>query len=84
MVSQTIKRFPAMAGSIDAVYMVEASKELTSAQKDLLCSPNASLAESGIDSGTIAKHIGKPIMWAETLKSVPVGWSFLVAAEACY
>ncbi|KAG5922953.1 hypothetical protein E4U42_005122 [Claviceps africana] len=72
---RTIKRFPAMADSIEQVFMVEASPELRDAQKRLLCGPDAALtpfvSESGLMSSS-GKHINKPVVWAESLKSIPI------------
>lgn len=75
--AQTIKRFPAMADSIEQVFMVEASPELRDAQKKLLCGADAEFAqgESGLASSS-GKHIGKPVVWAESLKSIPIGKFF--------
>ncbi|KAG6016751.1 hypothetical protein E4U43_003185 [Claviceps pusilla] len=70
---RTIKRFPAMADSIEQVFMVEASPELRDAQKKILCGADAEFAqgESGLASSS-GKHIGKPVVWAESLKSIPI------------
>lgn len=62
-----------MARSIDAVYMVEASKELRKAQKHLLCGPDATTTESKVGSHGASKYNGQPIVWTDTIKSIPVG-----------
>jgi hypothetical protein len=71
--SQTIQRFPAMANSIDAVYMVEASRELRTAQKELLCGPDALSSESKSGLHSPNKYNGKQIVWTDTIKSIPYG-----------
>ncbi|KAI5460042.1 S-adenosyl-L-methionine-dependent methyltransferase [Mariannaea sp. PMI_226] len=81
---RTIQRFPAMAESIDAVYMVEASRELREAQKTLLCGPGARSTESKVGSHSTGKHNGQPIVWTDTIKSIPYDTEkvpFIVAHE---
>ncbi|KAF7537453.1 hypothetical protein G7Z17_g12841 [Cylindrodendrum hubeiense] len=81
---RTIQRFPAMADSIDAVYMVEASRELRDAQKKLLCGPDASSTESKVGSHSASKHNNRPIVWTDTIKSIPIEpnrMPFIVAHE---
>ncbi|KAG6005489.1 hypothetical protein E4U21_007883 [Claviceps maximensis] len=70
---RTIKRFPAMADSIEQVFMVEASPQLREAQKKLLCGADTEFTktESGLMSSS-GKHIRKPVVWAESLKSIPI------------
>ncbi|KAK2672074.1 Protein arginine methyltransferase NDUFAF7 [Fusarium oxysporum f. sp. vasinfectum] len=68
---RTIQRFPAMANSIDAVYMVEASRELRNAQKQLLCGPDAPSSESKSGFHSPSKYNGKQIVWTDTIKSIP-------------
>ncbi|KAM0501490.1 hypothetical protein ACHAP8_004478 [Fusarium lateritium] len=68
---RTIQRFPAMANSIDAVYMVEASRELQSAQKELLCGPGASSSELESGFHSSSKYNGKKIVWTDNIKSIP-------------
>ena len=51
--------------------MVEASAHLRNVQKNLLCGPDAQLAESEKGSHGICKHTGAPIIWTETIQSVP-------------
>lgn len=81
---RTIQRFPAMANSVDAVYMVEASRELREAQKKLLCGPDAQTSESKVGSHSGSKYNGRPIVWTDTIKSIPYEPSkmpFIVAHE---
>ncbi|KAF4974876.1 hypothetical protein FZEAL_8277 [Fusarium zealandicum] len=70
---RTIQRFPAMANSIDAIYMVEASRELRDTQKQLLCGPDASSSESKSGFHSPSKYDGKQIVWTDTIKSIPIG-----------
>ena len=71
---QTIQRFPDMANSIDAVYMVEASRELQDTQKNLLCGPDAQSTESNIGrQSTSSKYGNKPVIWTDSIKSIPIG-----------
>ncbi|KAL2124002.1 hypothetical protein VTJ04DRAFT_367 [Mycothermus thermophilus] len=69
---RTIQKFPAMANSLDAVYMVEASPELRMAQKNLLCGENAPMTESKAGYHSVCKYGGLPIVWTETIKSIPI------------
>ncbi|KAK0636850.1 putative S-adenosyl-L-methionine-dependent methyltransferase-domain-containing protein [Bombardia bombarda] len=69
---RTIHRFPAMANSIDAVYMVEASSKLREAQKNLLCGEHAPMTESKVGYHSVCKYGSLPIVWTETIKSIPV------------
>ncbi len=62
-----------MANSIEAVYMVEASPELRSTQKDLLCGPGSPSTESKAGYHSTGKYNGTPIVWTQTIKSVPTG-----------
>ena len=62
-----------MANSIEAVYMVEASPELRNAQKDLLCGPGSPSTESKAGYHSTGKYNGTPIVWTQTIKSVPTG-----------
>ena len=66
-----------MAHSIDAIYMVEASPRLRVAQKNLLCGPDAPMTESKVGYHSICKYTSLPIVWTETIKSIPIG-SFIV------
>lgn len=75
-----------MAASIDAVYMVEASPQLRAAQQNLLCGEGASMTESKVGSHSRSKYpeMQMPIVWAETMKSIPQEPSktpFIVAHE---
>lgn len=81
---QTIRNFKDMANSIDAVYMVEASKELRATQKDLLCSEDAVMKESKEGYHSQCKYSDIPIVWTETIKAIPQNPSkmpFIVAHE---
>ncbi|GAB1320780.1 hypothetical protein MFIFM68171_10990 [Madurella fahalii] len=69
---RTIASFPAMRDSIDAIYMVEASPELRAAQKRLLCGENAPMTESKVGYHSICKYNMLPIVWTETIKSIPI------------
>lgn len=60
-----------MASSIDAIYMVEASAELREAQKKLLCGPDATLSESKVGWHSVCKYSSIPIVWTDTIKSIP-------------
>ncbi|KAM5345542.1 hypothetical protein ACJ41O_011403 [Fusarium nematophilum] len=81
---RTIQRFPAMANSIDAIYMVEASRELREAQKKLLCGPDASSSESKAGFHSPSKYNGRQIVWTDTIKSIPIEpdkMPFIIAHE---
>ncbi|POR37126.1 NADH dehydrogenase [ubiquinone] complex I, assembly factor 7 [Tolypocladium paradoxum] len=83
-VLRTIQRFPAMASAVDSVVMVEASRDLRETQKTLLCGPDAPFAESKVGCHSTGKHLGKPIVWTETIKSIPIESDkvpFIVAHE---
>ncbi|XP_044718058.1 putative s-adenosyl-L-methionine-dependent methyltransferase domain-containing protein [Hirsutella rhossiliensis] len=69
---RTISRFPAMAAAIDSVFMVEASPDLREAQKTLLCGPDAPCTESRVGRHSTGKRLGTPIVWTETIKSIPI------------
>jgi hypothetical protein len=62
-----------MADSIESVFMVEASPELRKTQQALLCGSDATLKDHQAGLGGIGKHLGRPIVWAESLKSIPIG-----------
>lgn len=64
-----------MAKSIDAVYMVEASPQLRIAQKNLLCGEDAAMSESKVGYHSHCKYGDIPIVWTETIKSIPYGMS---------
>lgn len=73
-----------MAASIDAVYMVEASGALRQAQKNLLCGEDAAMSESKAGYHSTSKYLGLPIVWTETIRSVPQGPAktpFMIAHE---
>ncbi|KAH6604071.1 hypothetical protein Trco_007517 [Trichoderma cornu-damae] len=81
---RTIQRFPAMANSIEGVFMVEASRELRETQKKLLCDPDAPSTESKAGYHSPSKYGGGPIVWTETIKSIPIEpdkTPFIVAHE---
>ncbi|KAK4232157.1 putative S-adenosyl-L-methionine-dependent methyltransferase-domain-containing protein [Podospora fimiseda] len=81
---RTIQRFPSMSNSIDAIYMVEASPELRQTQKNLLCGPDAPFTESKQGYHSVCKYNSIPIVWTETIKSIPISpekQPFIVAHE---
>lgn len=81
---QTIQRFPAMANSIESVFMVEASKELREAQQKLLCGPDVSITGTESSFQGSSKYNGRPIVWMDTITSIPrepVKTPFIVAHE---
>jgi len=81
---RTMKNFPQLASNIEAIYMVEASKELREAQKNLLCGQNATLEKTDAGWRSISKSLNVPIFWAETIKGVPQSANktpFIVAHE---
>lgn len=60
-----------MANAFDAVYMVEASPELRQTQKALLCGADAPMTESKAGYHSICKYGSVPIVWTDTIKSIP-------------
>ncbi|KAJ9151889.1 Protein arginine methyltransferase NDUFAF7 [Pleurostoma richardsiae] len=84
---RTIQSFKPMAQAIDAIYMVEASPELRVAQKNLLCGEGASMTESKSGYHSVCKYDSLPIVWTETIKSIPISrpgpskMPFIVAHE---
>lgn len=62
-----------MANAIDAIYMVEASSELRTAQKNLLCGEDAPTNESKVGRHSTSKYGGLPIVWTQTIRSIPQG-----------
>lgn len=62
-----------MANSIENVFMVEASRELRETQKKLLCGPDAPSTESKAGCHSPSKYGSAPIVWTETIKSIPIG-----------
>ncbi|CAK7275153.1 hypothetical protein SEPCBS119000_006550 [Sporothrix epigloea] len=67
---RTVRHF-GLAKSLEAVYMVEASAQLRDTQKKLLCGPEAVLTESKMGYHGVGKHGGVPIVWTETIQSIP-------------
>ena len=51
--------------------MVEASAQLRDAQKNLLCGADAVLTESEVGYHGVTKRGGLPIVWSETIQSIP-------------
>ncbi|KAK8007478.1 hypothetical protein PG989_001468 [Apiospora arundinis] len=81
---RTIRNFKDMASAIDAVYMVEASAELRTAQKNLLCGEDAQSTESKAGHHSTSKYSDLPVVWTETIKSIPQkpdSTPFIVAHE---
>ncbi|KAI0023248.1 DUF185 domain-containing protein [Xylariomycetidae sp. FL0641] len=81
---RTIRNFKDMASSIDAIYLVEASKELRLAQKNLLCGEDAVMRESKTGWHSTCKYSDAPIVWANSLSAIPHAASktpFIVAHE---
>ena len=72
-----------MANSIDAIYMVEASPELRVAQKNLLCGEDAPMTESKVGYHSVCKYNALPIVWTETIKSIPIG-TFAFHLSLCH
>ncbi|KOS18416.1 NADH dehydrogenase complex I [Escovopsis weberi] len=69
---RTIRRFPAMSNSIEAVFMVEASRELRETQKNRLCGPDPQVVESKVGHHCASKYGEYPIVWADSMKSIPI------------
>ncbi|KAI1413748.1 DUF185-domain-containing protein [Hypoxylon sp. FL1857] len=81
---RAMRNFKDMASSIETVYMVEASKELRTAQKNLLCGEDAVMTESKIGWHSTSKYSGLPIVWTDSIKAIPQDPSktpFIVAHE---
>ncbi|CAN8097274.1 unnamed protein product [Discula destructiva] len=81
---RTISNFKDMANAIDAIYLVEASSELRVAQKNLLCGQDAQMTETESGWHSYSKYGGRPIVWTQTVKSLPPGQDkmpFIVAHE---
>jgi NADH dehydrogenase [ubiquinone] 1 alpha subcomplex assembly factor 7 len=79
-----MRNFPEMARAIDVIYMVEASPRLREAQKDRLCGPDAPMVESKSGYHSVCKNTNLPIVWTETIKSIPISndkMPFIVAHE---
>lgn len=59
-----------MAKAIDAVYMVETSKQLQQSQRERLCGSQPSVeTEAGFQS--TSKYGQTPVFWTESIKAVP-------------
>ncbi|KAI1490867.1 DUF185 domain-containing protein [Biscogniauxia mediterranea] len=81
---RTIRNFKDMASSIDAVYLVEASRELRKAQKNLLCGEDAIMRESKEGWHSTCKYSDLPIVWTDSIRAIPQNASnmpFIVAHE---
>lgn len=72
---QTISNFKEMANAIDVVYMVEASSELRITQKNLLCGQDRQMTESKSGYHSTCRYGDLPIVWTETVRSIPQGTS---------
>lgn len=70
---QTISNFKEMANAIDAIYMVEASSELRVTQKNLLCGQDRQMTESKSGYHSTCRYADLPIVWTETVRSIPQG-----------
>ncbi|KAK1067897.1 hypothetical protein LTR74_005989 [Friedmanniomyces endolithicus] len=81
---RTIRNFPPFAKAIEAVYLVEASRNLRLAQHKLLCGGNP-LSENGIGHESTSKHSKDlKIIWTEDIRFVPREASktpFIIAHE---
>lgn len=66
-----MSNFKEMSNAIDAIYMVEASSELRVSQKNLLCGEDASMTESKVGWHSTSKYGGIPIVWTQTIRSIP-------------
>lgn len=81
---RTMRHFKDMASAIDAIYMVEASPELRVAQKNLLCGDDAPMTESKVGYHSVCKSTSLPIVWTETIRSIPISpdkMPFIIAHE---
>ncbi|TKA70423.1 hypothetical protein B0A55_07888 [Friedmanniomyces simplex] len=81
---RTIRNFPPLAKAIEAVYLVEASRNLRIAQHKLLCGENQ-LTENDIGHESTSKHSKDlKIVWTEDIRFVPREASktpFIIAHE---
>ncbi|KAK1066562.1 hypothetical protein LTR12_001794 [Friedmanniomyces endolithicus] len=81
---RTIRNFPPLAKAIEAIYLVEASRNLRIAQHKLLCGENP-LSENEIGHESTSKHSEDlKIIWTEDIRFVPREASktpFIVAHE---
>ncbi len=57
--------------AIDAIYMVEARSKLRLSQKNLLCGEGAPMTESKVGYHSVCSHTSLPIVWTETIQSIP-------------
>ncbi|KUI64633.1 NADH dehydrogenase [ubiquinone] complex I, assembly factor 7 [Cytospora mali] len=81
---RTISNFKDMANAIDAIYMVEASSDLRIAQKKLLCGEDRQMAESQSGYHSTCKYGDLPVVWTETVRSIPQNsdkMPFIIAHE---
>ncbi|ROW12269.1 hypothetical protein VMCG_00375 [Cytospora schulzeri] len=81
---ETISNFKDMASAIDAIYMVEASSELRITQKKLLCGEDRQMAESQSGYHSTCKYDDLPVVWTETVRSIPQNpnkMPFIIAHE---
>ncbi|KAI5360741.1 Putative protein arginine methyltransferase NDUFAF7 [Septoria linicola] len=81
---RTIRNFPDLAKSVEAVYMIEASETLRQAQHKLLCGDNP-LTKTKLGWESVSKHSSElKIVWTEDHKFVPREVSktpFIIAHE---
>lgn len=81
---RTIRNFPPLAKATDAVYLVEASKNLREAQHKLLCGDNK-LEETKLGWQSVSKYSDDlKIIWTEDVRFVPKEASktpFIIAHE---
>ncbi|KAL6718366.1 hypothetical protein ACLMJK_004455 [Lecanora helva] len=70
MRKQTVSNFKSLAGSIDSVYLVEASSALRDQQKQILCG-DVPLEKTDIGFQSMSKHSKVPITWCEDIRFVP-------------
>ncbi|KAK7737011.1 hypothetical protein SLS53_006767 [Cytospora paraplurivora] len=81
---RTISNFKDLANAIDAIYMVEASPELRKTQKKLLCGEDRQMAESQSGYHSTCKYNDLPVVWTETVRSIPQNsekMPFIIAHE---
>lgn len=71
-----------MAKSIETVYMVEASKELRETQKILLCGQDTPSTTNEVGSQSTGKYGQTPIIWTESIKSIPKGTHCLASSSS--
>lgn len=76
--------FPKLLGAIDGIFLIEASGPLRETQARLLCGPDVVLNQlpDGSHTATSPKYGNKPVVWYDTLASVPKAESpFILAHE---